>query len=46
MPLGLLIAGPVAEILGVTVFFVIAGTASTVISGICMAAVRKSAGGK
>jgi DHA3 family macrolide efflux protein-like MFS transporter len=46
MPLGLLIAGPVAEILGITAFFVIAGAASTVITGVCMAAVRKSAGGK
>jgi DHA3 family macrolide efflux protein-like MFS transporter len=46
MPLGLLIAGPVAEVLGVTAFFVIAGAVSTVITGVCMTAVRKSAGGK
>jgi DHA3 family macrolide efflux protein-like MFS transporter len=46
IPLGLLIAGPVAEILGVTALFIIAGGASTVITGVCMVAVRKNTGGK
>jgi DHA3 family macrolide efflux protein-like MFS transporter len=42
MPLGLLIAGPVAEAFGVAFFFVIAGGISVVITVVCMLVVRKN----
>lgn len=36
MPLGLLIAGPIAELLGVPAYFIIAGSASLTITVVCM----------
>lgn len=43
-PLGLLIAGPVSEMLGVTSYFIIAGSVSFAITCVCIAAERKSSG--
>ncbi|MDR2517472.1 MAG: MFS transporter [Spirochaetaceae bacterium] len=41
MPLGLIIAGPVAEYFGVAFFFIIAGLVSLVISAVCALVIRK-----
>jgi hypothetical protein len=41
-PLGLLIAGPVAERFGVAFYFVLAGGMSFVISVVCVFTVRKN----
>jgi DHA3 family macrolide efflux protein-like MFS transporter len=43
-PLGLLIAGPVSELLGVRIYFIIAGSVSLAITAICIAAERKNTG--